>query len=89
MIKTWERIGPQPKVHLSSPKSEQAIRDHADYVDANFLPPLLERFRQWGTNIDFMIEAKQKDKALLRLMDELSSIRGVKRIGGGTPQWKS
>lgn len=41
----------------------------------------VERFRQWGTNIDFMIEAKQKDKALLRLMDELSSIRGVKRIG--------
>ncbi|MCY8797504.1 UV DNA damage repair endonuclease UvsE [Bacillus inaquosorum] len=89
MIKTWERIGLQPKVHLSSPKSEQAIRSHADYVDANFLLPLLERFRQWGTNIDFMIEAKQKDKALLRLMDELSSIRGVKRIGGGTLQWKS
>lgn len=36
-----------------------------------------------------MIEAKQKDKALLRLMDELSSIRGVKRIGGGALQWKS
>ncbi|WP_339203368.1 UV DNA damage repair endonuclease UvsE [Bacillus sp. FSL K6-1366] len=89
MIKTWERIGLQPKVHLSSPKSEQAIRSHADYVDANFLLPLLERFRQWGTNIDFMIEAKQKDKALLRLMDELSSIRGVKRIGGGALQWKS
>ncbi|MEG7355461.1 UV DNA damage repair endonuclease UvsE [Bacillus inaquosorum] len=89
MIKTWERIGLQPKVHLSSPKSEQAIRSHADYVDANFLLPLLERFRQWETNIDFMIEAKQKDKALLRLMDELSSIRGVKRIGGGTLQWKS
>ncbi|MCY9089901.1 UV DNA damage repair endonuclease UvsE [Bacillus mojavensis] len=89
MINTWQRIGLQPKVHLSSPKSEQAVRSHADYVDANFLLPLLERFRQWGTNIDFMIEAKQKDKALLRLMDELSSIRGVKRIGGGALQWKT
>ncbi|MCY8972428.1 UV DNA damage repair endonuclease UvsE [Bacillus atrophaeus] len=89
MIKTWKRIGLQPKVHLSSPKSDNAIRSHADYVDANFLLPLLERFRQWGTNIDFMIEAKQKDRALLRLLDELSAIRGVKRIGGGTLQWKS
>jgi hypothetical protein len=47
------------KVHLSSPKSESAVRSHADYVDANFILPVLERFRQWDTEIDFMIEAKE------------------------------
>lgn len=87
MISTWRRIGLKPKVHLSSPKSESAIRSHADYVDANFVLPLLERFRQWETDIDFMIEAKEKDRALLRLVEELSAIRGVKRLAGGV--WKS
>ncbi|MBT2573048.1 UV DNA damage repair endonuclease UvsE [Bacillus sp. ISL-51] len=89
MIRTWRRIGLKPKVHLSSPKSESAIRSHADYVDANFVLPLLERFRQWETDIDFMIEAKEKDRALLRLVEELSAIRGVKRLTGGVLKWKS
>lgn len=34
-----------------------------------------------------MIESKQKDLALLQLIDEISSIRGVKRIKGATIQW--
>lgn len=89
MITAWRRIGLKPKVHLSSPKSESAIRSHADYVDANFILPLLERFRQWETDIDFMIEAKEKDRALLRLVEELSAIRGVKRLAGGVLKWKS
>ncbi|AKL78179.1 MULTISPECIES: UV DNA damage repair endonuclease UvsE [Bacillus] len=89
MIKTWQRIGLKPKVHLSSPKSESAIRSHADYVDANFILPVLERFRQWDTDIDFMIEAKEKDRALLRLVEELSAIRGVKRLAGGVLKWKA
>jgi UV DNA damage endonuclease len=31
-----------------------------------------------------MIEAKQKDKALLQLLQELGKRRGFKRISGGT-----
>ena len=89
MIKTWQRIGLKPKVHLSSPKSESAVRSHADYVDANFILPVLERFRQWDADIDFMIEAKEKDRALLRLVEELSAIRGVKRLAGGVLRWKA
>lgn len=34
-----------------------------------------------------MIESKQKDLALLQLIDEIASIRGVKRIKGATLQW--
>lgn len=35
-----------------------------------------------------MIEAKEKDRALLRLVEELSAIRGVKRLAGGVLRWK-
>ena len=38
-------------------------------------------------NFDIMIESKQKDLALFQLIDELSAIRGIKRIGGAKLQW--
>lgn len=34
-----------------------------------------------------MIESKQKDLALLQLIDEIASIRGIKRKNGATLQW--
>jgi UV DNA damage endonuclease len=85
---TWERIGLRPKIHISSPKSEKTYRSHADYVDPEFLKPLLEVLRRIGTDVDFMIEAKSKDKACLQLVEDLAKIRGVKRIGGGILEWK-
>ncbi len=84
---TWDWVGLHPKIHVSSPKSEKEFRSHADYVDADFLMPLLKVLKEMNVNVDFMIEAKQKDKAALKLCEDVSKIRGVKRIGGATIQW--
>ncbi|MFS0654049.1 UV DNA damage repair endonuclease UvsE [Bacillus sp. 179-C3.3 HS] len=89
MFNTWDKTGIPPKIHLSSPKSEQAIRSHADAVDMSFVLPLFEALKPYKQDVDFMIEAKVKDQALLRLVEELSAIRGNRRIGGGTIEWKS
>ncbi|WP_340081469.1 UV DNA damage repair endonuclease UvsE [Terribacillus sp. FSL K6-0262] len=78
---TWQNRKHVPKIHVSSPKSENAYRSHADYVDAEFLMPLIKHLKDIGQSLDFMIEAKQKDKAALRLAEDISCIRGVKRIG--------
>ncbi|MBM4761570.1 UV DNA damage repair endonuclease UvsE [Bacillus sp. B15-48] len=80
---TWKRIGMRPKIHLSSPKSESAYRAHADYVDVEFVKPLIKIVRELGEDVDFMIEAKRKDQAALALIENLSKIRGIKRITGG------
>lgn len=85
---TWEKTGLKPKIHISSPKSEKAFRSHADYVDLDFIRPLLNLLRTFDRDIDFMIEAKAKDKAALKLTEEISSIRGVKRLGGAEIEWK-
>lgn len=85
---TWERLGLRPKIHISSPKSEKAFRSHADYVDPEFIKPLIDILRGIGQDVDFMIEAKRKDQATLALVEDLSKIRGVKRIGGATLEWK-
>ncbi|MFD1020815.1 UV DNA damage repair endonuclease UvsE [Thalassobacillus hwangdonensis] len=84
---TWKRTGYPPKVHVSSPKSENAYRSHADYVDLEFLKPFLKKLKEMDAEIDVMIEAKQKDRALIQLVEDVSGIRGVKRVGGATIEW--
>ncbi|MCA0984982.1 UV DNA damage repair endonuclease UvsE [Halobacillus yeomjeoni] len=81
---TWERLGMPPKIHISSPKSESEFRSHASYVDPEFIKPLLKELKRFDVAVDFMIEAKEKDRALLQLIDDLSNIRGYKRVGGAT-----
>lgn len=88
IFQTWERKGFPPKIHISSPKSEKAFRSHADFVDPAFIRTLLDLLREKGADVDFMIEAKAKDQAVLRLVEDLSKIRGVKRTKGATLEWK-
>ena len=85
---TWSHTNLKPKVHISSPKAEKEFRSHADYVSLDFIRPFLDISRELNRDIDIMIEAKQKDKALLQLVEDISSIRGVKRTGGATIEWK-
>lgn len=88
IYKTWDHLELIPKVHLSSPKSEKEFRSHADFVDPTFIRPFLDVVRELGQDLDVMIEAKRKDQALHQLVADISKIRGVKRVGGATIEWK-
>ncbi|MBE7119400.1 UV DNA damage repair endonuclease UvsE [Bacillus cereus] len=87
IFETWSHTNVPPKVHISSPKSEKEFRAHSDYIDLEFIKPFLHIAKKVDRNFDIMIESKQKNLALLQLIEELSSIRGVKRIKGATLQW--
>ncbi|MGE6754879.1 UV DNA damage repair endonuclease UvsE [Rossellomorea sp. NPDC071047] len=84
---TWNKRDLVPKIHISSPKSEKAFRSHADLVDAGFVEGFFRTLKAFDQDVDFMIEAKHKDLAMLKLIEDLSSIRGVKRISGGALEW--
>lgn len=80
---TWkrerERLGlPEEelpaKIHASSPKSESDPRGHADFVRTDELVRFLKAIAPHTARIDCMLEAKAKDGALFRLMDELRVI---------------
>lgn len=59
-----------PKVHLSSPKSTEQVRAHADYVEWEFVAPFFEVVhRVWSEELDVMVEAKKKDLAALALQN--------------------
>lgn len=64
-----------PKIHVSSPKSEKDPRSHADYVDVGSLLAFLREIAPYTDRLDVMIEAKMKDEALIRLMQELHQFR--------------
>ncbi|WP_181347485.1 UV DNA damage repair endonuclease UvsE [Thalassobacillus sp. CUG 92003] len=87
IFQTWQNHPWPPKVHISSPKSEQQFRSHADYVDVEFAKPFLKQLKAIDQDVDVMIEAKQKDKAALQFVEDVAAIRGVKRIGGASIIW--
>lgn len=85
--KTWTRreseqldsaaVSLPPKIHLSSPKSESDPRSHADYVEVGPLMIFLRAIAPTTPRLDIMIEAKMKDEALFRLMEDLAKQEGV------------
>ncbi|QGQ44969.1 UV DNA damage repair endonuclease UvsE [Metabacillus sediminilitoris] len=87
IFNTWACPSLIPKVHLSSPKSDKEFRSHADFVSLEFILPFLKMAKELNQDFDVMIEAKQKNLAMQRLVEEIASIRGVKRITSSAVEW--
>jgi UV DNA damage endonuclease len=71
ILKTWNHA--LPKIHFSSPKSDKKYRAHADFIDPEQFFSFLQQVKIFNCDFDVMIEAKQKDKALFQLIDDLKN----------------
>lgn len=87
----WDRIAatwkdsPLPiKMHISSPKSEREFRHHSDYVDVDMFFRYLKEIKGTVPEIHCMIEAKKKDEALFRLIEEIKHSEDVEMIDGSS-----
>lgn len=78
IFQTWANEKHPPKIHASSPKDQKNIRAHADYVDKSFLMDFIGIARKYSYDFDIMIEAKKKDLALFKLIDDLKNDETVK-----------
>jgi UV DNA damage endonuclease len=94
-VQHWERIvqtwnhSPLPiKMHISSPKSDKEFRHHSDFIDVDMFFNFLNEIKGSVSEIDCMIEAKQKDQALFRLMKQIKSRADVAVIDGSTFELK-
>ncbi|MFS0690013.1 UV DNA damage repair endonuclease UvsE [Sporosarcina sp. 179-K 8C2 HS] len=84
VVDTWT-VSPLPiKMHISSPKSEDKFRHHADYVDVDMFFRFLNEIKGSVPQIDCMIEAKQKDKALFTLIEQIKARDDVEMIDGSS-----
>ena len=88
VIETW-RQSPLPiKMHISSPKSDESVRHHSEYIDIEMFFKFLKTMNGSVPQIDCMIEAKQKDEALFKLMEEVKMREDVEIIDGSSFQLK-
>lgn len=78
---TWKGEIFQPKIHLSSSKSEKEIRSHNDYINADEFAAFLKEIRGLTGDFDVMIEAKMKDMALVKLMEDIKKYDFIQKTG--------
>ncbi|MDN4608231.1 UV DNA damage repair endonuclease UvsE [Sporosarcina highlanderae] len=84
VVATWTASPFPIKMHISSPKSEDKFRHHSDFVDVDMFFRFLDEVKGTVPQIDCMIEAKQKDKALFTLMKEIRKRGNIEIIDGST-----
>ena len=77
VVNTWKHSQLPIKMHISSPRSEKEFSAHADYVDSDMFLSFLNQIKGTVPEIHCMIEAKQKDAALFRLMADMQTKDGV------------
>lgn len=81
VFNTWKGEIFTPKIHLSSPKSPKEIRSHHDYIDAHGFLTFLKEILGLTGDFDVMIEAKMKDMALFKLMEDFKKYDFIKKTG--------
>lgn len=79
IFKTWDNESLPPKVHLSSPFSNNKFSKHADYIDPYDFIELIELCKTTNKNFDVMLECKKKDLALFKLINDIKILK---------PNWK-
>ncbi|KAB3526771.1 UV DNA damage repair endonuclease UvsE [Alkaliphilus serpentinus] len=84
IFNTWTGQAYPPKIHASSPKCEKQPKAHADYIDTSFLMDFIQIAKEINRNFDIMIEAKEKDRALFKVMEELKSFDEITILDGGS-----
>lgn len=80
IVLTWKNSKLPIKIHISSPRSEKDFRAHADYIDATMFLEFLQKINGSVKEIHCMIEAKKKDSALFRLVEELREVKELEWI---------
>tara|TARA_B110000495_G_C22632568_1_gene376158 strand:- start:55 stop:603 length:549 start_codon:yes stop_codon:yes gene_type:complete len=77
ILETWNRRGIKPKFHISE-QGTGRTGHHSDYVETvpNYL---LEIPDKYGVDIDIMIEAKAKEKAIFKLYTKYPQLNCKKR----------
>jgi UV DNA damage endonuclease len=74
LFDTWTAVDGRPKIHLSTQASGAPLGAHAPFVDVRDLLAFMEVAPP--VPFDCMLEAKEKDRALLNLRDDLG-VHGI------------
>ena len=71
---TWNKERLVPKIHFSSPREFENDRKHSDYISASDFNEFLYIAKKFDRDFDVMLECKEKDMALIQLVEDLKEI---------------
>ncbi|PKG23681.1 UV DNA damage repair endonuclease UvsE [Niallia nealsonii] len=77
IVQTWSHSSLPIKMHISSPRTNEKDRAHADYINSEQFLEFLTRVDGTVPQIDCMIEAKKKDDALFELVKDLKKKENI------------
>lgn len=72
---TWKNEKLPPKLHFSSPREGERDRKHSDFINAYEFITFLENIKVFNTDIDIMLECKEKDLALFQLVNDIKNLK--------------
>ncbi|MEG0774877.1 UV DNA damage repair endonuclease UvsE [Clostridium sp.] len=72
---TWSNQKQPPKIHYSTPREFENDRKHADYIDGEEFVEFIESAKEINIDFDVMLEAKMKDLALYKLIEDIKRLR--------------
>ena len=75
IFNTWNKEVLPPKVHFSSPKDFEKDRRHADYINPKEFIEFIEKAKKIDRSFDVMLECKQKDEALYKLVEDIKKLK--------------
>ncbi len=71
IFQSWENSQFIPKVHLSSSRIGALDRSHSDFIEFVDFCDLINILRKLNRDFDIMIEAKMKDVAMFKLIEDI------------------
>ena len=82
---TWNNSEYRPKIHISSPREFEKDRKHADYITVEEFIEFIRMVKEVdGRDFDVMIEAKKKDLALEKLIEDIKEYESINIIDRST-----
>ncbi|WGG45925.1 UV DNA damage repair endonuclease UvsE [Rossellomorea sp. DA94] len=80
VVGTWSQSPLPVKMHISSPRSREEYKAHADFIEPGMFLDFLHGMKGSVDEINCMIEAKKKDDALFRLVEDLQGKEGIEWV---------
>ena len=85
---TWNNEELPPKIHFSSPRDGKLDRKHADFINTNDFLQFLDAAKMINRDFDVMIESKEKDISLFKLVNDIKTLnKDIKWIDSTTLEY--
>ena len=79
ILNTWNNEDLPPKMHFSSPRdttlTDKVDKKHSDFINPYKFVEFLEILKIFNIDVDIMLECKEKDVALFKLVNDIREIK--------------